>query len=165
MRIVTADMMSKLLLRATASPRRRMNLNLHAEPTDATNRFLNAGIAGSYVRPHRHRTGKWELVTALQGNFDCVIFTSKGIVKDRVALGVAGASLAEIPGGEWHSIVFHAPGAVVLEVKPGPYEPHLDKEFAGWAPQEGDAATVSFMTWLEAAAIGEIFSAATSRLP
>ena len=25
-------------------------------------------------------------------------------------------------------------GAVVLEIKPGPYEPLLDKEFANWGP-------------------------------
>jgi cupin fold WbuC family metalloprotein len=148
------------MLRAAASPRKRMNLNLHAEPTDATNRFLNAGVVGTYVRPHRHRVGKWELVTALQGKFDCVIFTPDGVVKNRVTLSSEGASLAEIPGGEWHSVVFHPPAAVVLEVKPGPYEAQLDKKFASWAPQEDDPAAALFVTWLETAAIGEHVSAA-----
>jgi hypothetical protein len=69
-KIVTTQMIAGLLSRAAASPRKRMNLNLHAELTDPIARFLNAGIAGTYVRPHRHRIGKWELVSVLQGKFD-----------------------------------------------------------------------------------------------
>src|SRR6202166_2780970 len=105
--------------------------------------FLMPEIAGSYVRPHRHRIGKWELVSVLQGKFDLVIFTSDGVVKNRITLSSEGASVAEIPGGTWHGAVFHASGAVILEVKPGPYEPRLDKEFASWAPPEDDPAAVT----------------------
>jgi cupin fold WbuC family metalloprotein len=155
MKIVDPEAIAELLLRAAASPRKRMNLNLHAEQTDAVGRFLNAGIAGSYVRPHRHRIDKWELVTVLQGRFDVVIFTSDGMVKSRVVLGLQGTSVAEIPGGEWHGVIFHAPAAVVLEVKAGPYEPQLDKEFASWAPAENDPAAARFVSWLEAAAPGD----------
>ena len=155
MKIVTAEMIAELLSRAAASPRKRMNLNLHAEPTDPIGRFLNAGIAGTYVRPHRHPIGRWELVSVLEGKFDLVIFTSDGVVKNRVALSSGGASVVEIPGGAWHSAVFHAPAAVVLEVKAGPYEPGLDKEFASWAPAEDDSAAALFVTWLETAAPGE----------
>jgi len=72
----------------------------HSEPSDPICRFLNAGIAGTYVRPHRHRIGKWELVSVIQGKFDLVIFTSDGVVKSRVALSSEGATVAEIPGGE-----------------------------------------------------------------
>jgi cupin fold WbuC family metalloprotein len=155
MNIVTAETIAELLSRAAASPRKRMNLNLHAEPADPIGRFLNAGIAGTYVRPHRHRIGKWELVSVLQGKFDLVIFTSDGVVKSRVALRTEDARVAEIPGGDWHSVVFHAPAAVVLEVKAGPYEPRLDKEFASWAPREDDPAAARFVSWLETAAPGE----------
>ena len=162
MNIVTAETIADLLSRAAASPRKRMNLNLHAEPTDPIGRFLNAGIAGTYTRPHRHRIGRWELVSVLQGKFDLVIFTSDGVVKNRVALGSEGANVAEIPGGDWHSVVFHAPAAVVLEVKAGPYEPRLDKEFASWAPPEDDPAAALFVTWLETAAPGERALAAST---
>jgi cupin fold WbuC family metalloprotein len=155
MKIVTAEMIAELLSRAAASPRKKMNLNLHAELTDPISRFLNAGIVGTYVRPHRHRSGKWELVSVLQGRCDLVIFTSDGVLKNRVPLSSEGTGVAEIPGGDWHSVVFHAPAAVVLEVKAGPYEPRLDKEFASWAPPENDPAAASFVTWLEAAALGE----------
>jgi cupin fold WbuC family metalloprotein len=122
--------------------------------------FLMLELRGTYVRPHRHRIGEWELVSVLQGKFDLVIFTSDGVVKNRVALSSDGASVAEIPGGDWHSVVFHAPAAVVLEIKAGPYEPRLDKEFASWAPPEDDPAAAPFMTWLETAVPGERASAA-----
>ena len=97
-------------------------------------------------------------MTVLQGRFDVVIFNSDGIVKSRAVLGSQGASVAEIPGGEWHSVVFHAPAAVVLEVKAGPYEPQLDKEFASWAPPENDPAAAQFVSWLETAAPGDAVS-------
>jgi cupin fold WbuC family metalloprotein len=155
MKIVNAEAIAELLSRAAASPRKRMNLNLHAEQTDSVGRFLNAGIAGTYVRPHRHQIERWELVTVLRGRFDVVIFTSDGVVKSRVVLGSQGASVAEIPGGEWHSVVFHAPAAVVLEVKAGPYEPQHDKEFASWAPADNDPAAAGFVSWLETAAPGD----------
>jgi hypothetical protein len=72
-----------------------------------------------------------------------------------MALDSKAANLIEISGGEWHSFFFCSPGAVILEVKPGPYEPDLDKEFATWAPREGDSSSVSFLSWLENASSGE----------
>ena len=126
MKIVTAETIAELLSRAAASPRKRMNLNLHAEPTHSVGRFLNAGIAGTYVRPHRHRIGRWELVSVVQGKFDLVI-SPRTEWSEAASPSSDGASVAEIPGSDWHSVVFHAPAAVVLEVKAGPYEPRLDR--------------------------------------
>ena len=154
LKIVTAETIAELISRAAASPRKRMNFNLH-NSTDSICRFLNAGIAGTYVRPHRHQIDKWELVSVIQGQCDLLIFTSDGVVKDRIALGFGGTGVAEIPGGSWHSVVFRAPGAVVLEIKSGPYEPQIDKEFANWAPKEADPLAAQFVRWLEVAAAGE----------
>jgi cupin fold WbuC family metalloprotein len=117
--------------------------------------FLMPALRGTYVRPHRHRIDKWELLSVVQGRFDVLTFTPDGAVKSRIVLGSKGASVVEIPGGDWHSVVFHAPAAVVLEVKAGPYDPLLDKEFASWAPPEDDPAAALFVSWLEVAAPGE----------
>jgi cupin fold WbuC family metalloprotein len=163
MKIVTAETIAELLARAAMTPRKRMNLNLHAEMSDPTNRFLNAGLAGTYVRPHRHRIGKWELLNVLHGRLDVVIFGSHGEVNSRFSLGPKEQSLIEIQGGEWHSFVFCAPSAVVLEVKPGPYEQQLDKEFAEWAPTECDPAAILFLSWLESAVPGETWSGHCSK--
>jgi cupin fold WbuC family metalloprotein len=157
MKIVTKKMISDLLASAAAVPRKRMNLNLHAELSDSINRFINAGLVGTYVRPHCHRIGRWELVNVLQGSLDLVIFTSGGQLKDRFTLSAEGTSLAEIPGGVWHTFVFHSPAAVVLEVKPGPYEPQFDKEFADWAPAEGHPTATLFLTWLDSAELGDLW--------
>jgi cupin fold WbuC family metalloprotein len=155
MKIVNQKTVEELLFRAAYSPRKRMNFNLHDQSSDPIGRFLNAGIAGTYVRPHRHRIDRWELISAVQGKCALLIFTSDGVVRDRIALSSQDVTVAEIPGGEWHSVVFHAPAAVVLEVKAGPYEPQLDKEFASWAPTEDDPSAGRFVTWLEAAAPGD----------
>jgi cupin fold WbuC family metalloprotein len=155
MKIVNKKTISALLLRAAASPRKRMNHNLHTELIDPINRFVNAGIAGTYIRPHRHRIGKWELVSVLQGGVHLVLFTESGTVKSRLAIGSKNIAVAEIPGGAWHSFVFQKPSAVMLEVKPGPYEPQDDKEFAEWAPLEGHPNVTSFVSWLEKAELGE----------
>jgi cupin fold WbuC family metalloprotein len=155
MKIVNKRTISDLLLRAAASPRKRMNHNLHAELIDPINRFVNAGIAGTYVRPHRHRIEKWELVSMLQGCADVVLFTDSGRVQSRLAIGSENIAVAEIPGGAWHSFVFHKPCAVMLEVKPGPYEPKDDKEFAEWAPPESHPNVTSFVRWLEKTELGE----------
>ena len=102
-----------------------------------------------------HRIGKGELLSVVQGTVDVRTFGANGAVKNRVSLSTVGANVvAEISGGDWHSIVFRAPGAVVLEIKPGPYEPLLDKEFANWAPSEDDPVARSFVARLEVAAVG-----------
>jgi cupin fold WbuC family metalloprotein len=155
MKNITAETIEDLLTQAARASRKRVNLNLHKEPSDPINRFLNAGISGTYIQPHRHRVGKWELLSLIQGHLDVVLFEDNGRIKRRMTLDSRISNLIEIPGGEWHSFVFCSPGAVVLEVKPGPYEPDLDKEFATWAPREGESASASFLAWLERATSGE----------
>jgi cupin fold WbuC family metalloprotein len=97
MKIVTKKMISDLLASAAALPRKRMNLNLHAELSDPINRFINAGLVGTYVRPHCHRIGRWELVNVLQGSLDIVIFTSGGQLKDRFTLSARVRALLRFP--------------------------------------------------------------------
>jgi cupin fold WbuC family metalloprotein len=87
--------------------------------------------------------GKWEMVNVLQGVVDLVLFTESEKVKSRLTLGLENIAIAEIPGGEWHSFVFHKPSAVMLEVKPGPYDPQDDEEFAAWASLESHANVTS----------------------
>jgi cupin fold WbuC family metalloprotein len=155
MKIVTDETITALLAQAAAAPRKRTNLNLHRELSDPVSRFLNAGVAGTYVRPHRHRVGRWELVSVLRGRLDLLIFGADGEITRRLPLDPERTGLIEIAGGEWHTLTFHPPGAAMLEIKPGPYEPQLDKEFAAWAPAEGDPAVPAFLHWLESAAEGE----------
>jgi cupin fold WbuC family metalloprotein len=147
LRLIEPRLIDDLIAQARLSPRRRQNLNL-----DPIQRFLNAGEPGSYVRPHRHREGRWELVSVLRGRIDALLFDETGVVTQRHALPAGGG--IEIPGGTWHGFVFAESGSVALEVKPGPYDAALDKEFAAWAPVEADAAAAACARWLAAATAG-----------
>ena len=108
------------------------------------------------MRPHRHRPGKWELLSLLSGDADVLIFDERGEVQDRIRLVVGQTMIAEIDGGEWHTVVFREPWAVFLEIKPGPYDHETDKEFASWAPPEEEKAARALLAWLEVAAPGQI---------
>jgi cupin fold WbuC family metalloprotein len=158
MKAITPEILDELSAKAEAAQRRRSNLNLHESYEDRVNRFLNAGNPGSYVRPHRHREGRWELMSLLRGRLDIVTFSAEGVVIGRIVLAPGKCVVAELPGGSWHSILFREPGTIVLEVKPGPYDATIDKEFADWAPKEGEPAAANCVAWMEAAKPGAAFT-------
>lgn len=159
--LLDARMIDDLVARARVAPRRRQNLNLHPRLDDPIQRFLNAGEPGSYIRPHRHRSGRWELVTVLRGQVDALLFDADGRVTRRQVLR-PGEGI-EIPGGTWHSFVFGASGSVALEIKPGPYDAALDKQFAAWAPAEGDATANDCARWLASTPSGARWREAAQR--
>jgi cupin fold WbuC family metalloprotein len=160
-RYVDGGTIADLVTRMRASPRGRLNLNLHPQLADPIQRFINAGQPGSYVRPHRHQSDRWELVLALRGSIDAVIFDDSGKLLRRLPLRAGGDGVVEIAGGVWHSFVFVAPESVAFEVKPGPYDAPSDKAFARWAPAEGTADAAACARWLATAAIGAVWSGAT----
>jgi hypothetical protein len=51
---------------------------------------------------------------------------------------------------KWHCILALTRDCVIFEGKNGPYDPATDKEFAAWAPAEGDAGATEYMRWLRA---------------
>src|SRR5258708_3870600 len=104
MKSLMAEAITELVARAALAPRKRMNLNLHSDLSDPINRLLNAGLGGTYVRPHRHRIGRWELLCVIQGKLDVVIFSSEGKLIERFIMG-PGTGVTEIPGGDWHSVI------------------------------------------------------------
>lgn len=154
-RITTQDL-AALSAAAVARPRGRANWDLHTGPGDRVQRFCNAIEPGSYVRPHRHaEAGKWEMTIALAGGVALVLFTPDGTLTERIILAAAGPTLgAETSPGTWHSFAALEPGSVLFELKPGPYDPALDKDFAAWAPPEGDAACPAFEEWIRTGPIG-----------
>lgn len=100
---------------------------------------------GTYVRPHRHAPGRFELFVLLDGAAAVLAFDDAGTVIDRELLQVTGTRVVEIPGGTWHGLVALSPDTVLFEVKPGPYEPQNDKQFADWAPAEGDPSCAALV--------------------
>jgi cupin fold WbuC family metalloprotein len=137
------------LIKAKASSRLRANHNFHASDADDFHRFLNVLVRGTYVAPHRHVTPpKAEAFLALRGELVCFVFDDTGRVLTRAVLGRGGRLGIDIPPGVWHSIAALSDEAVCYEAKTGPWIPATDKEFAPWAPREGDARAAAYLAGL-----------------
>jgi cupin fold WbuC family metalloprotein len=147
--LITTRLFDAVAERAANSPRRRMNHNFHSSPKDNPHRFLNILMAGTYVRPHRHITPpKAESFIVLEGAADVVLFDDQGVETARYHLGTETAEGhlwgVDLPPGIWHTVVARSPRVVCFEVKPGPWHPSTDKDFATWAPDEGDPSAPAY---------------------
>ena len=140
--LIDQSLIDGLIEKAQRSPRLRTNHNFHPSLDDNPHRFLNVMIKGTYVTPHKHQTPpKAESFLVLQGSLYFFIFDDMGQIEAVYHLGdvTSGAPAMgiDIAPNIWHSIVVASDYAVVYEVKPGPYDPTEDKQFASWAPHEG----------------------------
>ncbi|MGB0721773.1 MAG: WbuC family cupin fold metalloprotein [Gammaproteobacteria bacterium] len=142
---------------ATDSPRLRAHHCYHPDPEDGVNRFLNVMQPGTYCRPHHHaQADKWEAHVLLRGAAVVLIFDAHGRVTTRHELpGESGLRYVELPPGTWHTLACTAPDTVLLELKPGPYIPASDKDFAPWAPAEGETGCAAFERWFQVARPGD----------
>lgn len=147
-----------LCARSRQSARLRAHHNLHPTLADPIQRVVMAVQPGSYVRPHRHRDGIWELFALLRGRVALLMFDHAGRVIDRTELAPGGTSGAQFPPRVWHALAALEPDTVLMEVKPGPYVAETDKEFAAWAPAEGDAAAAELAWRLAGASAGDLLS-------
>lgn len=119
------------------SERKRMILPLHKGDSALLQRMLNAVQPGTYIRPHRHASDRPESIIVLQGAIQVFIFNDDGDVFQRLELRAGCPTFGiDLEGGVWHCFQSLEPDTVLFEVKPGPYDPNTDKEFAPWAPEE-----------------------------
>jgi len=127
--------------KAVKSDRRRMNYNFHQQDSDTLQRMLNAMEPDTYIQPHKHENpDKVEAFFVLRGRILLVEFDDKGKITDHIILDpLQGNYGGEIPPRTWHTLISLETGSVAYEVKDGPYDPNVDKNFAPWAPAEGDA--------------------------
>jgi cupin fold WbuC family metalloprotein len=150
--LLDVTLIASLVERARQSPRRRVNHNFHAASEDNPHRFLNVMAEGTYVAPHRHRDPpKSESFLVLEGRVALFTFHPDGQIEGVQILG--GETLgADLAPGVWHTIAVLTSYAVCYEVKPGPYSAANDKDFAPWAPREGDPAAPAYLARLIARA-------------
>jgi cupin fold WbuC family metalloprotein len=147
--LLDAQLFRNLIDRARQSPRRRTNHNFHASLDEHANRFLNVMLQGTYITPHRHLSPpKPEGFVVLDGRVAVFIFDDTGRVVNSYVLGGGGAMGIDLPAGVWHTFAAVSPHAVCYEVKPGPYSALDDKEFAPWAPREGQPGTADYLAGL-----------------
>ena len=141
--LISSALFNTVAEKAAGSARLRMNHDFHSGPADNPHRFLNVLLRGTYVQPHRHgRPPKSESFLVLEGAADVIIFDDSGAIELRYRLGAETSEGrlwgADLPAGVWHTVLPRTERVVCFEVKPGPWDPANDKEFAAWAPAEGD---------------------------
>lgn len=147
--LITSSLLEQTVERARSSPRLRINHNFHPSDDANLHRFLNALVRGTYVTPHRHiAPPKPESFLVLSGQIAFFIFDEAGSVSRCYRLGEDGAIGIDVAAGTWHSMAVLSENAVIYEVKPGPYSPISDKEFAPFAPREGDPEAVDYLNRL-----------------
>ena len=162
MKQITTAMLATLGQQAQASPRRRANLNLHPQLDDPIQRLAIAMEPDTYVRPHRH-PHTWEMLHPLAGRFVVLEFDEAGTVLSRTLLGAAESKsdepnlsrLLELAAGSWHAVLSLDSGAVIFEVKHGPYQPIAAADFAPWSPAADTPQAAAIMAWYGTAQVGE----------
>jgi len=150
---ITPSTLADLARQAQASPRRRANLNLHERLDDPIQRLAIAMEPDTYVRPHRH-PHTWELLYPLAGRFVVLHFDEPGTITHRSVLG-ADCRVIETAAGGWHAVLSLDPGAVIFEVKHGPYTPIAEGDYAPWSPAADAPGATSLMAWYATAQVGE----------
>lgn len=153
---ITETTLTVLAQQAQSSPRRRANLNLHDRLDDPIQRLAIAMEPDTYVRPHRH-PHTWELLYPLAGRFVVLHFDAAGRVTSRASLG-ADCRVIETPADRWHAVLSLDPGAVVFEVKHGPYMPIPEVDYAPWSPAAETRGAAQLMAWYAAAQVGDSWS-------
>ncbi len=147
MKNINRELIDAVIEQAKTSPRLRKNYNFHENAEDTLHRMLNALEPGTYVQPHMHKNpDKREAFVILRGKAMVLIFDDQGNVTGKTIIAPGGENLGvEIPAGEFHTIIALEPETVVYEVKDGPYKVTDDKNFAPWAPAEGDSDAQEYL--------------------
>ena len=148
---ITSELLDQAVQGSRASERRRIILPLHKSADEPLHRMFNAMQPGTYVPPHRHaQPPKAESILVLRGSLCFVTFDGSGRVEQMTDLA-AGTDVfgVDVAAGIFHTFFILEPDTVVFEVKPGPYSPIDDKDFATWAPREGDALAGEYLAGLQ----------------
>ncbi len=124
---IDSQLLDKISSQAAASPRLRMNFNLHEGADAPAQRLLNALEPGTVLPVHRHNHTD-ETYILLRGKIDVMFYSSDKTETERFHLDpLTGNYGVNIPRSRWHSLEVIEP-AVIFEVKDGPYTPLLPED-------------------------------------
>ena len=120
--IIDDQLLDKVTADAEASPRLRMNYNLHDSLDAKAQRLINVLLPGTPLPIHRHRhTAETNVI--LRGKMFVIFYNDLGAQTERYLLEpTQGNYGVQIPAGQWHGIEVIEPSAI-FEVKDGPYMP------------------------------------------
>lgn len=123
MQILDTVLLDKITAEAKASPRLRMNYNLHERLDAKAQRLFNALEPGTELPVHRH-PGTAETYVVVRGRLAVLSYDAEGRLSERVELDPRqGRFGAQIPKNAWHTVEALESGTVIFEVKDGPYAP------------------------------------------
>jgi len=123
LQVVNQELLNDVIENAKASPRLRMNYNLHSDLNDKCQRLLNAMEPGTIMPIHHHKVA--EVYILLQGRIRVMTYDEKGNENSSVILDPREGNYGvQIPENTWHSLEVFESGSVIFEVKEGPYIPH-----------------------------------------
>jgi cupin fold WbuC family metalloprotein len=88
---------------------------------------------------------KPESFVVLRGELALFVFDDAGVVKGQHVLGRDGLYGIDLAPGVWHTLAAVTETAICYEVKAGPYDAATDKEFAPWAPREGEPGAAAYL--------------------
>lgn len=118
--IIDNRLLDKVTEEAEASPRLRMNYNLHESLDAKAQRLINVLLPGTPLPVHRHKHTA-ETYVLLRGKMFVVFYNDLGEQVERYLLApTQGNYGVHIPKGQWHTVEVIEPSAI-LEVKDGPY--------------------------------------------
>lgn len=121
--ILTNDILNKLSEEAKASPRLRMNYNLHKGFDDSVQRMFNALEPGTIIPIARHPYSS-ETLIMLRGRLRVLIYDDdKNIIEDVVIAANSDNIGYHIPKGTWHKVESLEHETVCFETREGPYVP------------------------------------------
>ncbi len=150
MKLINKELLKSLSNLAALSPRLRSIHCFHDGPDDTLQRMLNAIEPGSYIPPHRHlNPDKREIFLLVKGKGVVYTFDDNGnLIEYHILDAAIGNYGVEIAPGTWHTVLSLQPATVFYEFKDGPYTAFTDKDFAPWAPKEGDAEVQKYIEGL-----------------
>lgn len=119
---INNELLDDITAKAEASPRLRMNYNLHDSLDAKAQRLINVLLPGTILPIHRHRHTA-ETYAVIRGRMYVIFYDETGAETERHLLDPAEGNYGvHIPAGQWHGIDVIEPTAI-LEVKDGPYTP------------------------------------------
>lgn len=119
---IDTGLLDKVTAEAAASPRLRMNFNLHDSLDAKAQRLINVLLPGTPLPIHRHRHTA-ETYIVIRGTMFVVFYNDMGVETARFRLDPSkGEYGLQIPEGQWHGVEVLEPTAI-FEVKDGPYTP------------------------------------------
>ena len=121
--ILSNAILDKVTDEAKASPRLRMNYNLHEGFDDSVQRMFNALEPGTIIPIARHPYSS-ETLIMLRGRLRVLIYNDdKNIIEDVVIEANSNNIGYHIPKGTWHQVESLEYGTVCFETREGPYAP------------------------------------------